>query len=132
MDHNIDITRQEVEEASNIFMSYWNTGDLENACDLYAEDAEFLTAAHGRIVGRANILAYYQSHYPDRAAMGRLSLRMDSCRTVPSYPTPAAVAVFGWKLMTPGSPPPRVHTGFTLEYYEKRDGQLFLLYDASL
>src|SRR5689334_3188058 len=52
----------------------WNAGDLKSFADTYAEDAVFV----GKPIlhGRKALLRRYESRYPNRAAMGRLSLRI--------------------------------------------------------
>lgn len=51
----------------------WNRGDLDAFTAVYAEDAAFLSP-NGLTRGRDEVLSRYRKRYPDRKAMGRLSL----------------------------------------------------------
>ncbi len=59
----------------------WNRGDLDEFCSIYAADAAFLSPS-GYRNGRDEVLARYRRDYPDRAAMGRLTLDITEVRTV--------------------------------------------------
>lgn len=66
---------REVERLLAEQMDAWNHGDLEAFCSHYATDATFL-APSGLSHGRQFILDRYRERYPDRAAMGTLSIDM--------------------------------------------------------
>jgi uncharacterized protein (TIGR02246 family) len=51
----------------------WSQGDLEAFCSVYADDCLFLSPT-GVTRGRQAVLERYRSRYPDRAAMGALTL----------------------------------------------------------
>jgi len=51
----------------------WNRGDLVAFCSVYADDAAFVSPS-GLTRGRDQVLARYRKRYPDKAAMGHLSL----------------------------------------------------------
>lgn len=53
----------------------WNRGDLAAFAAFYAEDAAFV-AADGVTRGRRELLERYRRRYPDRAAMGTLTLEV--------------------------------------------------------
>jgi ketosteroid isomerase-like protein len=53
----------------------WNRGDLEGFCEGYTDDAIYVSA-RGLRRGRDQILAAYREAYPDRTAMGTLSLEV--------------------------------------------------------
>lgn len=51
----------------------WTHGDLDAFVSVYADDAVFVSD-RGLTHGRADVLARYRKRYPDRAAMGALTL----------------------------------------------------------
>lgn len=51
----------------------WNRGDHEAFCSAYAEDASFISPS-GLTRGRLAVLERYRKKYPDRRAMGTLTL----------------------------------------------------------
>jgi hypothetical protein len=57
----------------------WNAGDIEAFCADCAGDVAYVGAA-GVTRGRAAVAANYARAYPDRAAMGRLSVVVDERR----------------------------------------------------
>lgn len=90
----------------------WNRGDLEAFCQLYAEDAVFVSppreakpdagvsASDGVTRGRAEVLARYRRRYPDGKAMGQLRLTPHDVRE-----TSDAVSVSAkWTLQYPDRP----------------------------
>src|SRR5712691_4941847 len=60
----------------------WNRGDVAAFCAVYAEDAVFLSPS-GVTQGRQAVLDRYRKKYPDRAAMGELTLEPIEVRTFP-------------------------------------------------
>lgn len=59
----------------------WNRGDLDAFCAAYAADAVFVSPS-GLTRGRDAVLARYHAKYPDRAAMGNLTLEVVETRPV--------------------------------------------------
>jgi peptidoglycan/xylan/chitin deacetylase (PgdA/CDA1 family) len=57
----------------------WNRGDLDTFTSVYAEDASFLSPT-GLTQGRQQVLERYRRRYPDRKAMGTLSLEIVEVR----------------------------------------------------
>jgi uncharacterized protein (TIGR02246 family) len=57
----------------------WTRGDLEAFCSAYAEDALFVSPS-GLTRGRQAVLDRYRAKYPDRAAMGALTLEIVEVR----------------------------------------------------
>lgn len=57
----------------------WNRGDLDAFCSVYADDARFLSPS-GVTSGKDAVLARYRRRYPDREAMGRLTLEVIEIR----------------------------------------------------
>ena len=49
----------------------WNTGDIPEFMEAYAEDVCFISGEE-RTCGKAVVTQRYQARYPDAAAMGRL------------------------------------------------------------
>ncbi len=90
----------------------WNRGDLEAFCALYADDAVFVSpprpanpdagvsASDGVTRGRAEVLARYKKRYPDRKAMGQLTIEPHDVRE-----TKDAVSISArWTLRYPDKP----------------------------
>jgi peptidoglycan-N-acetylglucosamine deacetylase len=59
----------------------WNRGDLEAFVAIYAEDVSFI-APSGVAHGRQEVLERYRRRYPDRKAMGTLSLDISETRII--------------------------------------------------
>jgi uncharacterized protein (TIGR02246 family) len=57
----------------------WNAGDLEAFCSAYQEDVTFISPS-GLTQGRQGVLERYRKRYPDRAAMGHLTLEVEEVR----------------------------------------------------
>lgn len=73
----------------------WTRGDLEAFCSVYAEDALFL-ATSGETRGRQAVLERYKKRYPDKAAMGALTLELVELRPLSGVEvTPQGDAVPG-------------------------------------
>ena len=53
----------------------WNRGDLEAFCSVYSDDATFVSPS-GTSQGRSMILDRYRAKYPDKSAMGTLTLEV--------------------------------------------------------
>lgn len=87
----------------------WSRGDLEAFCAAYAEDVTFVSPS-GITRGREQVLARYRSRYPDRAAMGTLTLEVLEVRGLPLAPVPrpggadVVTAVARWRLSYPDRP----------------------------
>lgn len=82
-------------------VALWNRHDLERFCYGYTESAVYLS--EGRIThGRKDILNRYCEAFPDRRAMGKLSLCVKHIRFSSSYavdePTRMAVAIIQWNI----------------------------------
>lgn len=104
--------REEVLSLITRQVAAWNRGDLEAFCELYADDAVFVsppreprpdagvTGSDGVTRGRAEVLARYKRRYPDGKAMGQLSLTPHDVRE-----TADAVSVSAkWTLRYPDKP----------------------------
>lgn len=57
----------------------WTAGDLDAFCSAYADDALFVSPS-GQTRGRQAVLERYRKRYPDRAAMGALTLEVVEAR----------------------------------------------------
>ncbi|HEX3556639.1 MAG TPA: SgcJ/EcaC family oxidoreductase, partial [Thermoanaerobaculia bacterium] len=71
--------RADVEALLKTQADAWNRGDLDAFTSVYAEDASFLTPT-GLTSGRQQVLERYRRRYPDRAAMGTLTLEVIEVR----------------------------------------------------
>jgi peptidoglycan/xylan/chitin deacetylase (PgdA/CDA1 family) len=102
----------------------WNRGDLDAFTAVYAEDAAFLSPS-GLTRGRGEVLARYRKRYPDRRAMGTLSLEVIEMRPVEGVEvTPLGDARPGrihgvsvtarWRLAYPDQPNKKTAAGLTL------------------
>jgi len=121
----------------------WSRGDLEEFVSVYAEDALFVSPS-GLTYGRDEVLARYRRRYPDRAAMGRLTLDVIELRLSGGGETPARVAdaadgevhgarvVARWTLSYPEGAEREEATGLTLIVFDRRDGHWRIVEDASM
>jgi len=118
----------------------WNRGDLEAFCAVYADSALFASPT-GLTRGRHAVLSRYRKRFPDRAAMGTLSLDVVSIDfatgmevttlgdAVPSDLHGASL-VARWTLAGPGKDPA---TGLTLLTFRRRTGGKWeIVHDASM
>ncbi len=113
----------------------WNRGDLEAFTAMYAEDCTFVSPS-GITRGRAEVLARYRGRYPDRAAMGTLTLDVAERRVLArsgADPRTAVAVVARWTLSYPGDPGREDATGFTLVILERDAGGAWaIVQDASM
>jgi uncharacterized protein (TIGR02246 family) len=104
----------------------WNRGDLEAFVSAYAEDATFVSPT-GLTRGRQAVLDRYRKRYPDKAAMGTLSLEVVEIRLV-SGNTGASV-VARWTLSYPEK---LAASGLTLLVLHPRGTDWAIVQDASM
>jgi len=71
----LEEARQGIEAVLEQQATAWNNGDVEAFAAHYAEDALFLSIS-GLTRGRQAVVERYKRRYPDRAAMGTLSLEL--------------------------------------------------------
>ncbi len=120
----------------------WNRGDLDTFTSVYAEDASFLSPT-GLTQGRQQVLERYRRRYPDRKAMGTLSLEIIEVRPAQGIEvTPLADArpsrVHGlsvaarWKLAYPDQPGKKTAEGLTLLVLRPRGKSWEIVEDASM
>ena len=103
----------------------WNRGDLEGFVSVYAEDAAFVSPT-GLTRGRQAVLDRYRNRYPDKAAMGTLSLEIVETRMAGAG---SASVVARWSLSYPAKP---TASGLTLLVLHARDGAWLIQQDASM
>jgi uncharacterized protein (TIGR02246 family) len=106
----------------------WNRGDLEGFCAFYADDAVFL-APEGAVRGRAAVLERYRRRYPDRRAMGALSIVPLDLRLASGPSGIQATLAARWALARPDRP---LATGHTLIVLQGRSGRWEIVQDASM
>lgn len=76
----------------------WNRGNLRAFMDGYWQhDSMRFVSSNGTRYGHANTLKAYQKHYPDKAAMGKLTFRLDRIAAL-SEGSALAVASGRWQL----------------------------------
>jgi len=114
----------------------WNGGDLEAFCASYAADATFVTPT-GIVHGRAEVLARYRKHYPDRKAMGTLKLEILEVRPAPAPrgAAPSAVSLVAhWSLDYPldDGHKPEAAGSTLLVLHRTADGGWEIVQDASM
>ncbi|HEX4966147.1 MAG TPA: polysaccharide deacetylase family protein [Thermoanaerobaculia bacterium] len=120
----------------------WNRGDLEAFTSVYAEDATFLSPT-GLTQGRQQVLERYRRRYPDRKAMGILSLEVIETRPAEGIEvTPLqdarpsrihAVSVAArWKLVYPDQPEKKTAEGLTLLVLRQHGKSWEIVQDASM
>jgi uncharacterized protein (TIGR02246 family) len=103
----------------------WNRGDLEGFVSVYAEDAAFVSPT-GLTRGRKAVLDRYRKRYPDKAAMGTLSLEVVETRS-PDFHSASVVA--RWSLAYPDKP---ADSGLTLMVLHPRGDTWVIVQDASM
>jgi uncharacterized protein (TIGR02246 family) len=114
----------------------WNRGDLVAFTAVYAEDASFLSPT-GLTHGRAQVLARYRQRYPDKKAMGTLSLDVVEARSFPAgdgppCQVPGASVAARWKLAYPDQPEKKTAAGLTLLVLRHRGATWEIVEDASM
>jgi uncharacterized protein (TIGR02246 family) len=130
--------RSEVAALLAVQSAAWNRGDVAAFTAVYAEDATFV-APSGLTHGRAAVLARYRRRYPDRRAMGTLSLEILEARALGGErdaAAPAGVAALSvvahWRLSYPEEPGRRPAEGSTLLVLQKSAGGWQIVQDASM
>lgn len=130
--------RQQVEELLARQAAAWTAGDLDGFCSVYADDALFVSPS-GPTRGRQAVLERYRRRYPDRAAMGALTLEVVEVRPLSGVEvTPLGDAVPGrvhalsaaarWTLRYPDREPA---TGLTLLVLRREREGWRIVQDAS-
>ncbi|MEO8277396.1 MAG: nuclear transport factor 2 family protein [Thermoanaerobaculia bacterium] len=105
----------------------WSRGDIEAFASIYADDATFV-APSGMTQGRAALVERYRKRYPDRAAMGALTLEVLELRAAGSDAATASL-VARWTLRFAEKPPA---SGLTLLVFERQKGGWRIVQDASM
>jgi peptidoglycan/xylan/chitin deacetylase (PgdA/CDA1 family) len=120
----------------------WNRGDLDTFTSVYAEDASFLSPT-GLTQGRQKVLERYRRRYPDRQAMGTLSLDIVDVRPAqgieftalgdarPSRVQGLSVAA-RWRLAYPDQPEKKAAEGLTLLVLRRHGNAWEIVEDASM
>jgi len=113
----------------------WTRGDLEAFTAVYAEDASFLGTS-GLTHGRQQVLERYRRRYPDKKAMGTLSLEVIETRPVAAEGPACAVNGFSlvarWKLAYPDQPDKKTAEGLTLLVLQRHGDRWEIVEDASM
>ncbi|MEA2601366.1 MAG: hypothetical protein QOF89_2358 [Acidobacteriota bacterium] len=131
-----------VETLLKMSSAAWNRGDLETFTSFYAEDASFLSPT-GLTQGRQQVLERYQRRYPDRKAMGTLSLEVLEVRLAQGIEVtplddarPSRVhgvsVVARWKLAYPDQPDKKTAEGLTLLVLRRHGNSWEIVQDASM
>ncbi len=125
--------RAEVEALLAEQAAAWSRGDLGSFVSGYAEDAVFVTPS-GITRGRDEVLARYRRRYPDRTAMGRLTLELLEVRVLGSPPSEAAgvSVVARWILEGMGDDGSGRAEGHTVIVLERRREGWRIVHDASM
>jgi uncharacterized protein (TIGR02246 family) len=118
--------RKAVVEALERQTQAWNRGDLDGFVAVYAEDATFVSPS-GLTRGRQAVLDRYRKRYPDKAAMGTLSLEVVEIRLVTGNAGASVVA--RWTLSYPEKP---AASGLTLLVLHPRGTDWAIVQDASM
>ncbi|MCB1036772.1 MAG: SgcJ/EcaC family oxidoreductase [Acidobacteria bacterium] len=107
----------------------WSRGDVEAFCSAYAEDVVFVSPS-GLTRGRQQVVDRYKRRYPDRAAMGTLTLEVEEVRLAGGEEPRAASVVARWRLSYPDREP---LAGLTLlVLHRDGDGTWKIVQDASM
>lgn len=128
-----DTRRAQVESLLAEQAGAWSRGDLESFVAGYAEDAVFVTPS-GITRGRDEVLARYRGRYPDRTAMGRLTLELLDVRLLGSTSAEAtgASVVARWVLEGMGEDGTGRAEGHTVIVLEHRAEGWRVVHDASM
>jgi uncharacterized protein (TIGR02246 family) len=105
----------------------WNRGDLAAFCEVYADDATFLSPS-GLTRGRQAVLDRYRKRYPDKAAMGSLALDPIETRPTPTRDATVVSIAAHWSLSYPDKP---VASGLTLLVMHRIGARWQIVQDAS-
>lgn len=106
----------------------WSRGDVEAFCSAYAEDVVFISPT-GLTEGRQQVIDRYKRRYPDKAAMGTLTLEVEEVRLGPGSTSSASV-VARWRLSYPDK---EDASGLTLLVLHKDPGGAWkIVQDASM
>jgi len=120
----------------------WNRGDLDTFTSVYADDASFLSPT-GLTQGRQQVLERYRRRYPDRKAMGTLSLEIVEVRPAqgievttlgdarPSRVHGVSIAA-RWRLAYPDQPEKKTAEGLTLLVLRRHGDSWEIVQDASM
>jgi uncharacterized protein (TIGR02246 family) len=103
----------------------WTRGDLEAFCDVYADDATFISPS-GLTSGRQAVLDRYRKKYVDKAGMGSLTLEVREVRTLH---VGSASVIARWTLAWPDKPQAE---GLTLLVFTKTKAGWRIVQDASM
>jgi uncharacterized protein (TIGR02246 family) len=134
--------RSAVEAILKVQSDAWNRGDLDTFTSVYAEDASFLSPT-GLTSGRQQVLERYRRRYPDRKAMGTLTLEVLEARPVQGVEFTAlgdarpgrvhglSVAA-RWRLTYPDQPGKKTAEGLTLLVLRRRGDTWEIVQDASM
>ena len=134
--------RQEIALLLTEQMGAWNRGDLENFTSAYAEDCSFVSTS-GLTQGRQQVLDRYQRRYPDREAMGHLTLEMlefdpvwgvETSMVGDSRPSGihGASVVGRWRLTYPDGAERKTAEGLTLLVLHRTRNGWKIVQDASM
>lgn len=107
----------------------WSSGDIEGFTAAYADDCVFLSPS-GITRGRQEVLDRYRKRYPDRAAMGALTLEVLDARAAVDAEGRGAVSVGArWTLTYPDKDS---LTGLTLVVLRTDGERWTIVQDASM
>ncbi|MBA2319751.1 MAG: nuclear transport factor 2 family protein [Deltaproteobacteria bacterium] len=110
----------------------WNRGSLLEFCSWYSDDVVFLSPVE-TTRGRDALLARYRRQYPDRAAMGTLTLEFEDIRPGPLGGSATVAA--SWRIERDGggasSGGGASATGGTLLVLHAMKGRWWIVQDAS-
>jgi uncharacterized protein (TIGR02246 family) len=110
----------------------WSRGDLEAFTSVYAEDAAFVSPS-GLTRGRSEVLQRYRKRYPDKAAMGKLTLEVIEARAFPVGQDAAGVSVVArWRLEYPEQADRKTAEGLTLIVLRRVGRSWEIVQDASM
>ncbi|MBI2840124.1 MAG: SgcJ/EcaC family oxidoreductase [Acidobacteria bacterium] len=137
--HKEDQAKADVAALLKAQAEAWSAGDLAKFCEVYADDAVFVSPS-GVTRGRQEVLDRYRRRYPDARAMGKLRLDIIEMRpawgievtplldAVPSR-IHALSVVARWTLSYPDKDPA---TGLTLLVLQRPAGTWKIVQDASM
>ena len=103
----------------------WNRGDIEDYMSGYWQDDKLRFVSNGTVrYGWQTTLDAYRKNYPDNAAMGQLSFKIDEIKMLSNY---AALVVGHWRLQRLKDSP----NGMFSLLVERIDGKWVITHDHS-
>ena len=90
-----------LESISFAFSNYaagWNTGNMESACEIYAQNAAHILGGYNQVKGKANILEFLKDRRREEPANMTLEIRVTACELAVGDEPSMASVIFCWSI----------------------------------